>query len=62
VKPALRQGDVPQRNVVERCVGWLKERRRLAIQFDKLAVNFPAMVKPAMIRRCFKVYDSPDGP
>ena len=49
-----------RRNVVERCVGWLKECRRLATRHEKLAVNFLAMVKLAMIRRCFKVYDSPD--
>jgi transposase len=48
-----------RRNVVERCVGWLKECRRLATRYEKLAVNFLAMVKLAMIRRCFKVYDSP---
>jgi transposase len=46
--------------VVERCVAWLKESRRLATRHEKLAVNFLAMVKLAMIRRCFKVYDSPD--
>jgi transposase len=49
-----------RRNVVERCVAWLKESRRLATRHEKLAVNFLAMVKLAMIRRCFKVYDSPD--
>ena len=49
-----------RRNVVERCVSWLKESRRLATRHEKLAVNYLAMVKLAMIRRCFKVYDSPD--
>ena len=49
-----------RRNVVERCVGWLKECRRLATRHEKLAVNFLAMVKLAMIRRCLKVYESPD--
>ena len=49
-----------RRNVVERCVAWLKESRRLATRHEKLAVNFLAMVKLAMIRRCFKVYDSSD--
>jgi transposase len=37
------------RNVVERLIGWLKERRRLATRFEKLAVNFLAMLKLAMI-------------
>jgi len=36
------------RNVVERLIGWLKERRRLATRFEKLAVNFLAMIKIAM--------------
>ena len=49
-----------RRNVVERCVAWLKGSRRLATRHEKLAVNFLAMVKLAMIRRCFKVYDSSD--
>jgi len=37
-----------RRNVVERLIGWLKERRRLATRFEKLAVNFLAMIKIAM--------------
>jgi transposase len=38
-----------QRNVVERLLGWLQERRRLATRFEKLAVNFLAMIKIAMM-------------
>jgi transposase len=41
-------------------MGWLKENRRLATRHEKLAVNFLAMVKLAMIRRCFRLLDSPD--
>jgi len=37
------------RNVVERCVGRLKEFRRVATRYEKLAVNFAAMVTLAMI-------------
>ena len=40
-----------RRNVVERCVNWLKENRRLGTRHEKLAVSFLAMVKLAMIRR-----------
>ena len=40
-----------ERNVVERCFGWLKECRRVATRYEKLAVHFLAMVKIAMIRR-----------
>jgi transposase len=42
------------RAVVEQCVGWLKENRRLATRFDKLAVHFQAMATLAMIRRYLK--------
>lgn len=40
-----------ERNVVERCLGWLKECRRVATRYEKLAIHFLAMVKIAMIRR-----------
>lgn len=49
-----------RRNVIERLVGWLKESRRLATRFEKLAVNFLAMVKLAMIQRCLRAIHSPD--
>ncbi len=39
------------RNVIERCVGWLKECRRIMSRFEKLAVNFLAFVQLAMIER-----------
>jgi transposase len=38
-----------RRNVVERCVGRLKECRRVCTRYEKLAVNFAAMVTVAMI-------------
>ena len=40
-----------QRNVVERVIGWLKENRRIATRFEKLAQNFRAMATLAVIRR-----------
>jgi transposase len=40
-----------RRSVVECCVGWLKECRRIATRFEKLAVNFLAMLKLAMIEQ-----------
>ena len=43
------------RNVVECCVGWLKECRRIATRFEKLAINFLAMLKLAMIQRYLKL-------
>jgi transposase len=39
-----------RRNAVERLVGRLKEWRRIATRFEKLAVNFAAMVRIAFIR------------
>ena len=47
-----------QRHVVEQCVGWLKECRRIGTRFEKLAVHFHGMIQLAMIRRylnyCFQ--------
>ena len=44
-----------QRAVVEHCVGWLKESRRIGTRFEKLAVNFHGMLQLAMIRRYLKL-------
>ena len=44
-----------QRAVIEQCVGWLKESRALATRFDKLAVNYLATVKLAMIQRYLRL-------
>jgi transposase len=50
------------RNVVERCVNWLKENRRLGTRYEKLAVKVLAMAKLAMIQRYFRILDSSDRP
>lgn len=42
------------RNVVERCISWLKESRRVATRYEKLARNFLAMLKLAMIDRLLR--------
>ena len=44
-----------RRNVVERCVNWLKECRRVATRFEKLAVNYLAMIDLAIIQRLLRV-------
>ena len=44
-----------RRAVIEQCVGWLKESRRIATRFEKLAVNFHGMLQLAMIRRYLKL-------
>ncbi|MFV1944186.1 transposase, partial [Pseudomonas luteola] len=38
--------------------GWLKERRRLATRYDKLARSFEAMVTLACALRCMRHYFS----
>lgn len=41
-----------ERNVIERLVGRLKEYRRLATRYDKLALSYLAFVHLAAIRIC----------
>jgi transposase len=43
------------RAVVEQCVGWLKEYRRIGTRFEKLAVHFHGMLQLAMIKRYLKL-------
>ena len=49
-----------RRNVVERCIGWLKECRAVATRYDKLAVNFLGTVRLAIILRYLRLLDSSD--
>lgn len=44
-----------RRNVVERCVGWLKECRRIATRYEKLAVSYAAMLTLACVQRYLRV-------
>jgi transposase len=44
-----------RRAVVEQCVGWMKECRRIGTRFEKLAVNFHGMLQLAMIHRYLKL-------
>lgn len=39
-----------RRNVIERCVAWLKEARAVATRYEKLAVHFLGTIKLAMLR------------
>jgi transposase len=43
------------RNVMERCVGWLKECRSVATRYEKLALNYLTMVKLACIERYLRL-------
>ena len=46
------------RNIVERCVGWLKEARRVSTRFEQLAETFLGMLRLAIIRRLLRVMSS----
>ena len=43
-----------KRNIVERCLLWLKECRRVATRYEKLAETYAAMVNMATIRRLLR--------
>ena len=43
------------RSIIECCVGWIKACRRIGTRFEKLAVNFLAMIKVAFIERCLRI-------
>jgi hypothetical protein len=47
-----------QRGIIERCIGRLKERPRLAARFEKLGVNFLAMIKAAILERHLRIASS----
>jgi transposase len=40
-----------QRSVIECCVGWLKEARRIATRYEKLAVHYLGVLKLGMIEK-----------
>jgi transposase len=44
-----------RRNVIERCIGWLKNCRRIGTRYEKLAVSFLGMLTVAIIQRIFKM-------
>ncbi len=46
------------RNLVERFFNRIKQCRRIATLYDKLAVNYLAFVKPASIRLWLRAYES----
>jgi transposase len=64
-RPGFDKEAYRRRNVVERCINWLKESRALATRFDKLAVNFLTTVKLAILQLCLRKLapnDSSDRP
>jgi transposase len=44
-----------RRSIIENCVSWLKECRRIATRFEKLAVNYLGMLKLTMIERYLRL-------
>ena len=44
-----------RRSIIENCVSLLKECRRTATRFEKLALNYLGMLKLAMIERYLRV-------
>lgn len=48
------------RSVVERCVSWLKQNRRLSTRYEKLAVHYLSMIKLAFIDRYLRLRE-PSG-
>jgi transposase len=44
-----------RRSIIEQTIGWIKECRRVGTRFEKLAINFLAMVKLAMIKRTLRL-------
>lgn len=44
-----------RRSIVEQSIGWLKECRRVATRFEKLAIRFLGMVKLAMVKRTLRI-------
>jgi transposase len=52
--PDFDKASYRRRNIVERCVSWMKEARRVATRYEKLARNYLSMVKLSMIDRLFR--------
>jgi transposase len=46
------------RNLVERFFNKIKQCRRIATRYDKLAANYLAFIKPAAIRIWLRAYES----
>jgi transposase len=59
--PTFCRATYRRRNVVERLMGWLKEHRRIATRFEKLASSFLAMVKLSFVRRYFRTLGRSSG-
>lgn len=54
IKTNLNEQKYQERNIVERCFSWLKEYRRIATRYEKLAENYQAMVTLGCIGICLR--------
>lgn len=54
-RPHFDRAAYRQRNVIERAVGWLKERRRVATRYEKLATRYLAMLSVSLIEKYLTV-------
>jgi transposase len=54
-RPKFDRAAYCQRNVIERAVGWLKERRRIATRYEKLAIQYLAMLSVSLIEKYLTV-------
>lgn len=52
--PQFNKTAYRRRNVIERCFGWLKECRRIATRYEKLASTYAAMLYLACARRLLR--------
>ena len=57
-KPVLNKTTYKRRNILERLFGKMKEMRRFATRYEKLASNYLAFVLLACIKICIKPYFS----
>ena len=53
-EPDFDRARYRRRNIIERVVGWYKERRALGTRYDKLAVNYLALWYVALIENLLK--------
>lgn len=56
--PVVKEEVYRQRNIIERLFGKMKEMRRFACRFDKLAESYMAFIQLAFMRICLKPYFS----
>ena len=47
-----------KRNLIERCIGKLKQFRHVCTRFDRIALNYLAMAKLAAVRLWLRHYES----